>query len=202
MPALPHLENVVYIHTTMRGANYERLSKEYSAITHFVPNAPGDEGVQWSLAGTPSDFAQRLRGKMFDAADVTNQPPAGTLLSNARQAGLSTGEFGPTVPDALPAVLPRLSIVRLAGPDADRALGPIVDALSKQPTWSKTAVFVVSDGAPLVISAYSRQPAPITGMFFNHSSILRTMEIILKLRPMTVFDASARPLTEVLTPKP
>jgi hypothetical protein len=36
-------------------------------------------------------------------------------------------------------------------------------------------------------------------MFYNDSSVVRTIELILKLRPMTVFDASARPLTELFT---
>ena len=30
---------------------------------------------------------------------------------------------------------------------------------------------------------------------YNQSSVLRTMELILGLRPMTQFDAAARPLT-------
>ena len=66
--------------------------------------------------------------------------------------------------------------------------------------WNKTAAFVVGETAPvLVISPYSRRPAPTSGMFYNDSSVLRTMELILKLRPMTIFDASSRPLTDVFS---
>jgi DNA-binding beta-propeller fold protein YncE len=197
-PPAPAVENVIYVETRTRGANFERLAKEYTAVTHFVPNAPGAEGVLWSLAGTPSDFAQRLRGKSFTATDVTNQPPAGTLLTNARQAGITTGEFGPAMPASLPETLPRLTVIHLGPADGDRMLGQIADTLSKSPMWTKTAIFVVGESAPvLVISPYTRRPAPVSGMFYNHSSVLRTMEIILKLRPMTIFDASARPLTDV-----
>lgn len=199
-PAAPPVENVVYVDSRARGANFERLAKEFTSVTHFVANAPGTEGQQWSLAGLPSDFAQRLRGKTFALADITNQPPAGTLLSNARQAGLTTGEFGPAMPEALPATLPRLTVIHLAGADADRMLGQIADSLLKSPMWTKTAIFVVGETAPvLVISPYTRRAAPTSGMFYNHSSVLRTIEIILKLRPMTIFDASARPLTDVFS---
>jgi DNA-binding beta-propeller fold protein YncE len=199
-PPAPPVDNVIYVATDARGVNFNRLSKEFTSVTHFVPNAPGAEGLLWSLAGTPSDFAQRLRRKTFAATDPANQPPAGTLLSNARQAGLTTGEFGPALPDALPATLPRLTVVRLAGADADRMLGQIADTLSKSAMWNKTAIFVVGETAPLlVISPYSRRPAPTSGMFYNDSSVLRTMEIILKLRPMTIFDASSRPLTDVFS---
>lgn len=200
-PAAPaNIVNVMYVTAGARGPEFERLAKEFAAVQHFYPNAPGAEGLQWSLAGTPSDFAQRLRGKPFNAADPANQPPAGTLLTNARLAGLTTGEFGPSMPETLPSALPRLSVIRLEGADADRALGRIVDTLSKSPEWRRTAVFVVGETAPvLVISPYSRRPVPAEGMFYNHSSVLRTIELILKLRPMTVFDASARPLTAVFS---
>jgi hypothetical protein len=121
-------------------------------------------------------------------------------LSNARQAGLTTGEFGPALPETLPATLPRLTVIHLAGADADKYLGQIADALAKSSAWNKTAMFVVGESAPLlVISPYTRRPAPTTGMFYNHSSVLRTMELILKLRPMTIFDASSRPLTDVFS---
>jgi hypothetical protein len=199
-PPAPPVENVIYVSTAARGANFERLSKAYTAVTHFIPNATGSEGLQWSLAGMPSDFAQRLRGKVFTPTDITNQPPAGTLLTNARQAGLTTGEFGPALPETLPATLPRLTVIRLAGADADKYLGQIADTLAKSPAWTKTAIFVVGESGPLlIISPYTRRPAPVSGMFYNHSSVLRTMELILKLRPMTIFDASSRPLTDLFS---
>ncbi len=200
-PPAPPVENVIYVATESRGPNFERLAKAFTAVTHFVPNAPGAEGLQWSLAGMPSDFAQRLRGKGFAANDITNQPPAGTLLTNARQAGLATGEFGPALPETLPATLPRLTVIRLAGADADKYLGQIADTLAKGPAWNKTAMFVVGEAPPLLlISPYTRRPAAVSGMFYNHSSVLRTMELILKLRPMTIFDASSRPLTDLFSP--
>lgn len=204
-PAAPPAENaiLIFIDEKSQGANFAKLAKRFSTATNFYPSAPGAEGMGWATSGVPSDYAQLLRGRLFPANDPANQPPAGTLLGNARQAGLTAGEFGPTMPQALPAELPRYTQIRLEGPDADRALGQIVATLSRSPLWNKTAVFVVSDSqaTPLIVISPYAHSAPVpNGMFYNHSSVLRTIELILKLRPMTVFDASARPLTELFSP--
>jgi hypothetical protein len=204
-PATPPAENamLIFIDEKSRGANFAQLAKRFGTPVNFYANGPGPEGIAWTTSGVPSDYTQILRGRVFDANDPANQSPAGTLLTNARQAGVPVGEFGPAIPQNLPPTLPRYTQIRLSGPDADRQLGQIIAALSKSPVWTKTAAFVVSDSqaTPLiVISPYAHSsPAP-SGMFYNHSSVLRTIESILKLRPMTVFDASARPLTDLFSP--
>lgn len=204
-PKAPPVENAILITLDEkdRGTNFAKLTKEFASVENFYSNAPDTEGIEWALSGVPSDFAQRMRGRVFASTDPANQPPAGTLLSNTRQAGLTTGEFGPEMPKELPPTLPRFTLVRLAGANADRNLGQIIATLSKSPFWNITAVFVVSDRAPLlVISPYSRRAPSPSGMFYNHSSVLRTLELILKLRPLTVFDASARPLTDLFSAIP
>lgn len=178
-PAAPAFDNVVLVtlEGSKRGANFARLATEYAAVENFFPNAPGKEGLDWALGGMPSDFAQRLRGKTFSATDLANQPPAGTLAQNARLAGLAAN---------------RLTVVQAAD---DAALGKALENLP-----AKTVAFVVGDQAPLlVVSPNSRKAPPPSGMFYNDSSVVRTIELILKLRPMTVFDASARPLTDLFT---
>ena len=99
---------------------------------------------------------------------------------------------------------PRLSMVRLAGDDA--ALGTLIEAISKSKSWGKTAVFVAgttgSEGlrsSLLVLSPYTRRGAA-DNAFYNQASVLRTVELILGLRPMTQFDAAARPLTAAFAP--
>jgi hypothetical protein len=182
------------------GPNVARIAKGFGTALNFYPNAPGAEGIEWALSGVPSDFLQRMRGNAVAPNDPANLAPAGTLLSNARQAGLTVGEFGPDLPQALPPALPRLSVIRLSGDDADRNLGRVVETLTKSPAWKTTALFLLTETTPLyLVSPYTRTaPAP-SGMFYNHSSLLRTVELILKLRPMTVFDASARPLTDLFS---
>jgi len=119
--------------------------------------------------------------------------------------------------------LPRLSIIRLGNDhtagttpgaptprammaDNDIALGRVVDAISKSVYWKDSAVFVVEDDAQsgpdhvdshrsvlLVASPFARRNF-IDHVFYSTSSVLRTIELILGLPPMSHYDASATPL--------
>ncbi|MES2773556.1 MAG: bifunctional YncE family protein/alkaline phosphatase family protein [Bacteroidota bacterium] len=90
--------------------------------------------------------------------------------------------------------------------DNDLALGMFVDYLSKSPIWNQCAVFVVEDDAQNGadhVDAH-RAPALVAGglvkrNFVDHTpytttSVLRTMELILRLPPMTQYDAAATPM--------
>ena len=91
--------------------------------------------------------------------------------------------------------------------DNDYALGLIVEALSKSKFWPSSAVFVLEGDAQdgpdhvdshrspaFVISPYTRRAA-VDSTMYNTTSMLRTMELIVGLRPMTHFDAAARPMS-------
>lgn len=91
--------------------------------------------------------------------------------------------------------------------DNDYALGTLVEAVSKSRFWPSTAIFVLEDDAQngpdhvdshrspaFVISPFVKHGAVDSSMY-NTASMLRTMELILGLRPMTQFDAAARPMT-------
>ena len=90
--------------------------------------------------------------------------------------------------------------------DNDLALGRVVDAVSHSPYWDDTAIFVVEDDAQdgadhvdahrsiaLVISKYSpRTPQPfVDHNFYTTVSMIHTMEALLGLPPMNLFDAHA-----------
>ncbi len=90
--------------------------------------------------------------------------------------------------------------------DNDYALGMIVDAVSHSRFWRNTAIFVLEDDAQngpdhidshrspaFVISPYTHFGA-VDSTMYNTTSMLRTIELILGLRPMTQFDAAARPM--------
>ncbi len=90
--------------------------------------------------------------------------------------------------------------------DNDYALGMIVEGVSKSRFWPKTAIFVIEDDAQngpdhvdshrspmFAISPYTRRGI-IDSTMYNQSSVMRTMELILGMRPMTHYDAGARPL--------
>jgi YVTN family beta-propeller protein len=102
--------------------------------------------------------------------------------------------------------------------DNDLAVGLFVEYLSKSSIWKETAVFIVEDDAqngPDHVDAH-RTTAYVAGGFvkrgfvdhtmYSTSSMLRTMELILGLPPMSQYDAAATPMwrcftsTENLTP--
>src|SRR5262245_51520785 len=96
----------------------------------------------------------------------------------------------------------------------DLALGRVVEAVSKSKFWKETAIFVIEDDAQngsdhvdahrtvaLVISPYT-QHGKVDSTMYSTSSMLRTMELILGLKPMSQFDAAARPMFGSFQAKP
>jgi DNA-binding beta-propeller fold protein YncE len=94
--------------------------------------------------------------------------------------------------------------------DNDLALGRVVDAVSHSPYWDDTAIFVIEDDAQdgadhvdahrsiaFVISKHSpRAPQPfVDHNFYTTVSMIHTMEALLGLRPMNMFDAHAPLMT-------
>jgi YVTN family beta-propeller protein len=131
--------------------------------------------------------------------------------------------------------LPRLSIIRLPNDhtsgtragmptpramvaDNDLALGRIIEAISHSRFWKECAIFVLEDDSQngpdhvdahrspaLVISPFAKRQA-LDSTLYTTSGMLRTMELILGLPPMSQYDAAATPMynafqaAPVLTP--
>jgi YVTN family beta-propeller protein len=119
--------------------------------------------------------------------------------------------------------LPQFQIVRIGGdhtqgtrPGAptprahvaenDLALGRLVEAVANSAYWSSTAIFVLEDDAQngpdhvdahrsiaFVISPYTKR-GYVDSTMYTTSSMLRTMELILGLPPMSQYDAAAIPM--------
>src|SRR5262249_59259474 len=100
----------------------------------------------------------------------------------------------------------------------DLALGAIGEGISRSAAWKESAIFVLEDDAQngpdhvdahrspvLVVSPFSRRKTVDTTLYTT-SSVLRTMELILGVPPLTQYDGSATPMygafqtTPVLTP--
>jgi DNA-binding beta-propeller fold protein YncE len=136
------------------------------------------------------------RAKVF-LADLAEFEKTGTMpqlifvrLGNDHTSGTAPGKIAP------------LSSVA----DNDYALGMMIEGLTKSRFWPQTAVFVLEDDAQngpdhvdshrstaFVISPYVKRGV-VDSTMYNTTSALRTMELILGLRPMTTFDAGARPM--------
>ncbi|NUR54424.1 MAG: hypothetical protein HOQ29_08255, partial [Acidobacteria bacterium] len=119
--------------------------------------------------------------------------------------------------------LPRLSIIRLGGdhtqgttPGAltpramvaenDVAIGRLVEAITRSRCWKESAIFILEDDAQngpdhvdahrsllLAISPFSRRGI-VDSTLYTTSAVLRTMELILGLPPMSQYDAAATPM--------
>jgi YVTN family beta-propeller protein len=88
----------------------------------------------------------------------------------------------------------------------DLALGRLVEAASKSRFWKEMAIFVIEDDAQngpdhvdahrtvgLVISPYCKRGV-VDSTLYTTASMIRTMELILGLPPLTQYDASATPM--------
>ncbi|MBY0482590.1 MAG: beta-propeller fold lactonase family protein [Chitinophagaceae bacterium] len=95
--------------------------------------------------------------------------------------------------------------------DNDLAVGMFVEYLSKSPIWKETAIFILEDDAQNGadhVDAH-RSPVYVAGGFvkrnfvdhepYSTSSVLRTMELILGIPPMSQYDAAATPMWRLFT---
>jgi YVTN family beta-propeller protein len=96
----------------------------------------------------------------------------------------------------------------------DLALGRLVEAVSRSKYWPQMAIFVIEDDAQngpdhvdahrtvgLVISPYVRRKH-LDSTQYTTVGMLRTMELILGLPPLSQFDAAATPMYESFTDTP
>ena len=98
--------------------------------------------------------------------------------------------------------------------DNDYALGRMVEALSHSRYWKDTLLVTIEDDAQagpdhvsdqripaLVVSAYTNRGLVIH-THYTTTSVLRTIELVLGLPPMSQFDAGATPLTDAFISVP
>lgn len=136
----------------------------------------------------------------FDSLLAVNQVPHFNTvrISNDHTSGQQKGAISPIAAVA----------------DNDLAVGRFVEHLSKSRIWKESVVFILEDDAqngPDHIDAH-RSPVYIAGPYVkrstvNHemystSGVLRTIELILGLPPMSQYDAAAKPLFDCFTDIP
>jgi hypothetical protein len=98
--------------------------------------------------------------------------------------------------------------------DNDLALGRVVEAISTSVFWKESAVFILEDDAQsgpdhvdshrsvlLIASPFARRGL-VDHTFYTTSGVLRTIELVLGLPPMSYFDAAATPMYNAVTGAP
>jgi DNA-binding beta-propeller fold protein YncE len=182
--------------------------RSYGEFVYHVSKSPaGDVVAEANVPGLKGLVAPAYAGFDLDIAD--NKRVDSWLaefrdfVSNGNLPALSILHLGNdhtkgSVPGALS---PRAMIA-----DNDLALGRIVEAISSSAYWRDSAIFVVEDDAQsgpdhvdshrsvlLVASPFAKRNF-VDHSFYTTSGVLRTMELILGIEPMSQYDAAATPL--------
>ncbi|RLS50623.1 MAG: hypothetical protein DWH88_00540 [Planctomycetota bacterium] len=153
---------------------------------HFDPYYPN-----YNLDITDVTRANRFLKELAEFEQKGEYPQLTIVrLPNDHTAGTRPGSITPT------------SMVA----DNDMALGMVIEGLSKSKFWKEMAVFVIQDdvqngpdhvdahrSVALCVSPFTKGRGRDSTMY-STSSMLRTMELILGLKPMSQFDAAARPM--------
>jgi DNA-binding beta-propeller fold protein YncE len=186
----------------------KKAGVSYYSFGEFIsngttPNDPGRANVatleghfdpmyrSYDLDYMDIDRAKRFAERFSQFERENNLPQFMVMrVSNDHTSGTRVGKKTPTAMVA----------------DNDLALGQIVEIISKSRYWSESAIFVVEDDAQngsdhvdahrtvaLAISPYIRK-GTVDSTLYTTSSMLRSMELILGLEPMTQFDAAANPM--------
>lgn len=98
--------------------------------------------------------------------------------------------------------------------DNDEFVGRVVDLISHSPIWDQSAIFVIEDDSQdgadhvdahrmpaLVISPYAKRGAVIHTRY-DTVSVVRSVGLILGLRPLSLFDALATPMYDAFQGTP
>ncbi len=130
--------------------------------------------------------------KNFKSTDAQKRLPNFVVMSlpEDHTRGTRPGEFTPKAMVA----------------NADWAVGQLVERLTKSPYWPETAIFFIEDDAQngpdhvdarrtvgLVVSPYTKRGF-VDSTLYTTSAMLRTIELLLGLPPMTQYDAAAMPM--------
>ncbi len=138
--------------------------------------------------------------KNFESGDPTKRLPNYVVMSLGEDHTQGTR---PGVPTPAAAVA-----------NNDWAVGQLIDRVSHSKYWAKTAIFVIEDDAQdgpdhvdarrtvaFIVSPYTKRGV-VDSTLYTTSSMLRTMELLLGLPPMTQYDAAATPMYAAFNAEP
>ena len=185
-----------------------RAGLSYRSYGEFVDPAPGLVGDERAgIAALRGHFDPQFRGWDLDVPDVERARRFLEELADFERRG----EYPSLVVLRLPndhtsGTLAGKRTPRAYMADNDLALGQVIEGLSRSSFWSSMAVFVVEDDAQngpdhvdahrsvgLLAGPHVRRGAVVHTMY-STCSMLRTIELLLGLAPLSQFDAAARPM--------
>ena len=191
--------------------------------TSTIPLFPSDMTIGQAFGADPTN---PLDGEIFDSsiASLTAPPPTHAYSHvdsfNARFASQLASQGVPTfnyiclTSDHTRGTQPGFPTPVAMVADSDLALGQLVDTISHSPVWSSSAIFVVEDDSQdgadhvdahripvAVISPYT-VPGAVVHTRYDLPSVVRSMELIMGMEPLSLNDAVATPMYDVFYSQP
>jgi len=198
----------------------KRKGLSYRSYGEYARRASDGSGMKARHPGLIDQVAQGYLG--WDARDPENAAAFAKEMDEF-DANFDSADKAKRLPNFMVMCLPEdhTSGTRPGRPTPkaavasnDYALGLIVERLSHSPYWKETAIFVIEDDSQdgpdhvdarrtigFVISPYVKRKT-IDSTFYTTSSMLRTIELLLGLPPMSQFDAAATPMYAALGDAP
>jgi len=183
------------------GTRQQRMTGKLKAVA----SVPGLEGrvapdyAPWELE-IPDNVRVDAWKKEFDQFVASNSVPSMSIMRLSGDHTNGTRTDRPT---------PRAMVA-----ENDLALARIVETISHSAIWKDTAIFVLEDDAQngpdhvdahrsvaLVISPFAKRRV-VDSTMYTTAGVLRTIELILGVQPMSQYDASATPLYNAFTATP
>ncbi len=190
-------------------------------------SAKSDLGVQLTPNGCyPSDgsIGSALdKHEVFDSSLPAGAPAGSYSHIDCFQARLNDQLKNGTVPalsyialtsDHTRGTQPGYPVPSAMVADSDQALGELVDMISHSSIWESSAIFVVEDDSQdaadhvdahriptLVISPYAKAGAVISTRY-DLLSFVRSVELIIGMKPLSLNDALAVPLYDAFSSTP
>lgn len=193
----------------------KRAGVDYFSFGEFITNGPTIDSPSYTkIEALKGHFDPQFRGYDLNYPDVKR---AERFITRFKQFESENNLPGMVIlrlgNDHTSGTRPGKPTPRAMVADNDLALGMVVEAISKSKYWKESAIFVVEDDAQngadhvdahrtvgLAISPYIRR-GTVDSTLYSTSSMLRTMELILGVEPMTQFDAAARPMYDSFSSK-
>ncbi|MFM8878996.1 MAG: beta-propeller fold lactonase family protein [Verrucomicrobiota bacterium] len=183
---------------TWKGESDEVVFSSRAMVPTLVPHTPTNY-VGWEMS-VPDQFRADFFIRELKAFEARGEFPNLTLLClpNDHTSGTSAGQPTPAACVA----------------DNDLAFGRIVEAVSHSRFWKETLILAIEDDpqagwdhvsgyrtTAFCISPYTRRGAVVSTQY-NTTSIIRTAEQVLGMKPMNQFDASATPMSDCFQETP
>ena len=184
-------------------------------VANSAPATNGDVTVTAAVPGLVGAVAPRFAAFDVNIPDVRRmdqwQAEFQAYVANGQLPQLSIIHLGN---DHTAGSTPGMPTPRAMIGENDYALGRLVDIVSNSIYWKDSAIFVLEDDSQngpdhvdshrsvlLMASPYAKRTT-VDHTFYTTSGVLRTIELVLGLEPMSQYDAGATPMYNAFQPTP